>query len=70
VAVEMGSFYQHQEKGATAVKPPDPVLALVEAHKAVWARLLETKDRTDDYETLEEAGRAADTALDAIMKTR
>jgi len=46
------------------------VLALVEAHKAVWVRLLETEDRTDDYETLEEVGRAADTAFDAIMKTR
>jgi hypothetical protein len=33
------------------------------------ARLLETEDRTDDYESLEAAGRAADAALDAIMKT-
>jgi hypothetical protein len=29
-----------------ALEPPKP---------AVWARLLETEDRTDDYETLDEA---------------
>jgi hypothetical protein len=49
--------------------PPDPVLGLVEAHKAAWARLLETEDRTDDYETLEEAGRAVDAVLDQIVNT-
>jgi hypothetical protein len=34
-----------------------------------WARLPETENRTDDYETLEEAGRAVDDALREIMKT-
>jgi hypothetical protein len=72
----MGSFYQHQERGATASvaaipaltaeSPPDPVLALVEAHKAVWARLLETEG---PHRRLREAGRAVDAALAEIMKT-
>jgi hypothetical protein len=49
----MGSFYQHQERARQpqcrpSWRSPDPVPALVEAHKAVWARLLETEDRTDD----------------------
>jgi hypothetical protein len=48
-----------------AAAPPDPVLGLVEAHKAAWARLLET----EDHETLEAAGRAADVALDEITTT-
>jgi hypothetical protein len=50
-------------------EPPDPVLALVEAHKAAWARLLRIEDLTDDHETLEAAGRAVDVALDAITST-
>jgi hypothetical protein len=52
-----------------ATEPPDPVFALLEAHKAAWARLLEIEDRTDDYETLEESGRAVDVALDEITTT-
>jgi hypothetical protein len=47
----------------------DPVFALLEAHKAAWARLLEIEDLTDDYETLEAAGRAVDVALDEITTT-
>ena len=50
-------------------EPPDPALALLQAHKAAWARLLATEDLTDDYEQLEEAGRAVDAALKEIMKT-
>jgi hypothetical protein len=39
-----------------AVDPARPGAgAWVEAHKAAWARLLETEDRTDDYEALDEA---------------
>jgi hypothetical protein len=41
----------------------------VEAHKAAWARLLETEARTNDHEALEKAGGAVDAALDEIMKT-
>jgi hypothetical protein len=52
-----------------AAEPADPAFGLVEAHKAAWVRLLETENRTNDYETLEEAGRAVDAALKAIMKT-
>jgi hypothetical protein len=52
-----------------AAETPDPAFGLVEAHKAAWARLLETEGRTDDYEQLEEAGRAVDGALREIMKT-
>jgi hypothetical protein len=51
-----------------AIADADPVLGLVEAHKAAWARLLELEDHTDDYETLEEAGRAVDAAVGEIMK--
>jgi hypothetical protein len=47
----------------------DPVFALLEAHKAAWARLLETENRTDDYEALEEAGGAADAAFNEITTT-
>jgi hypothetical protein len=46
-----------------AAEPADPAFGLEEAHRAAWARLLETENRTDDYETLEEAGRAVDPAL-------
>ncbi len=52
-----------------AAEPADPAFGLVEAHKAAWARLLETEGRTDDYEQLEEAGRAVDAAVREIMKT-
>jgi hypothetical protein len=52
-----------------AASTPDPVLGLVEAHKSAWARLLEIEDQTDDYETLEEAGRAVDVALGEITRT-
>jgi hypothetical protein len=52
-----------------AAGPAAPAFSLLEAHKAAWARLLESEDRTDDYETLEEAGRAVDAALGEIMKT-
>ena len=48
---------------------PCPRLALLEAHKHAWARLLKLEDRTDDHETLEDAGRAVDSALEEIMKT-
>jgi hypothetical protein len=54
---------------ALAAEQSDPVFALLEAHKAAWARLLETEDRTDDYEALEEAGGAADAALEEITNT-
>jgi hypothetical protein len=50
----------------TAADPPDPVFALLEAHKAAWARLLRIENQTDDYDTLEEAGRAVDVALNEI----
>jgi hypothetical protein len=53
--------------GATEV---DPVFALLEAHKAAWARLLDLENHNiDDYETLEEAGRAVDAAVYEIMTT-
>jgi hypothetical protein len=51
-----------------ATEPPDSVFALLQVHKAAWARLLETESRTDDHEALEQAGRAVDSALDEIMK--
>jgi hypothetical protein len=54
---------------ALAAEQSDPVFALLEAHKAAWARLLETEDRTDDYEALEEAEGAADAALEEITNT-
>jgi hypothetical protein len=46
-----------------------PILGLIAAHKAAWARLLKLEDRTDDYEMLEEAGRAVDAAIDRLTKT-
>jgi hypothetical protein len=52
-----------------AAEPPDPVFALLEAHKAAWARLLRIEDLTDDHETLEEAGGAVDVALNEITTT-
>jgi hypothetical protein len=52
-----------------AASTPDPVLGLVEAHKSAWSRLLEIEDQTDDHETLEEAGRAVDVALNEITTT-
>jgi hypothetical protein len=52
-----------------AAEPPDPVLALVEAHRVAWERLLDLENHTDDYETLEEAGRAVDIAIDEITRT-
>jgi hypothetical protein len=52
-----------------AAGPPDPVFDLLEAHKAAWARLLRIEDLTDDHETLEEAGRAVDVALNEITNT-
>jgi hypothetical protein len=54
---------------ATAHRPPDPVFGLIEAHKAAWARLLETESHTDDFEALEDAGRAVGAALDDITTT-
>jgi hypothetical protein len=42
---------------------------LLKAHKVAWARLLETEARTNDYETLEEAGGAVDVALNEITTT-
>jgi hypothetical protein len=54
---------------SVAAETPDPVLGLLEAHKAAWVRLLETENRTDDYYELEEAARAADAALDEITNT-
>jgi hypothetical protein len=53
----------------SATEGPDPVVGFVEAHRAAWARLLDLENHTDDYERLEEAGRAADAALEEIMKT-
>jgi hypothetical protein len=47
----------------------DPAFGLVETHKTAWARLLETENRTDDHEALEEAGRVIDAALGEVMKT-
>jgi hypothetical protein len=52
-----------------AAQKPDPVFALLEAHKAAWARLLRIEDLTDYHETLEEAGRAVDVALNEITTT-
>ena len=52
-----------------AAAAPDPVFGLIEAHKAAWARLLETEDRTDNYEALEEAAGAADAAIDELTAT-
>jgi hypothetical protein len=52
-----------------AAETSDPVFALIEAHKAAWARLLETEARTNDYEALEAAGRAVDAALEEIMRS-
>jgi hypothetical protein len=53
----------------SATQAPDPTLRLVEAHKVAWGRLLATEDQTDDYKTLEKAGRAVDAALDEITVT-
>jgi hypothetical protein len=52
-----------------AAAEPDPVFRLLEAHKAAWARLLRIENQTDDYDTLEEAGRAVDVALNEITTT-
>jgi hypothetical protein len=52
-----------------AAELPDPVFGLLQAHKAAWARLLETEARTDDFEALEQAGRAVDVALNEITTT-
>jgi hypothetical protein len=38
-----------------AVETPDPVFAILEVHKAAWARLLEAEARTNDHEALEKA---------------
>jgi hypothetical protein len=46
----------------------DSVLSLVEAHKEAWTRLIELDDCCD-HETIEQAGRAADVALDALVRT-
>jgi hypothetical protein len=51
-----------------AADPPDPVFRLLEAHKAAWARLLETESRTNEYDALEQAGRAVDVALNEITR--
>jgi hypothetical protein len=50
-------------------EPLDPVFGLLKAHKAAWAHLLETEDLTDDHESLEQAGRAVDVALNEITTT-
>src|ERR1700684_168831 len=47
---------------------PDPVFALMEAHKAAWARLLEL-DNDCSFEAENAAGAVVDAALDAIMRT-
>jgi hypothetical protein len=52
-----------------AAGTPDPVFALLEAHKAAWAHLLETEARTNDHEPLEGAARAVDAAIDEITST-
>ena len=51
-----------------ALKTQDSVLGLVAAHKAAWTRLIELDDCCD-HETIEQAARAADVALDSIMET-
>jgi hypothetical protein len=50
-------------------EPPDPAFRLLQVHKAAWTRLLRIEDLTDDHETLEEAGRAVDVALNEITTT-
>jgi hypothetical protein len=58
-----------------AAESADPVFAAMEAHKAAWARLLETKNRTDDFDTLEAfhaleaAGGAVDAAFEELTQT-
>jgi hypothetical protein len=54
---------------SVAAETLDPVFGLLEAHKAAWVRLLETENRTDDYYELEDAGRAADASLAALLAT-
>jgi hypothetical protein len=51
-----------------AADAPDPVFALLEAHKATWARLLALDDDID-FATEDEAGRAADAALGELATT-
>jgi hypothetical protein len=56
-------------------KSADPLFAAVEAHKAAWARLLETEDRTDDFDALEAfhaleaGGGAVDAAFEKLTQT-
>jgi hypothetical protein len=45
----------------------DPIIRLVAAHKAAWAKFMELDDR--DHETFEEGGRAADAAMYELMNT-
>jgi hypothetical protein len=51
-----------------AAAAPDPVFALLEAHKQAWARLLALDDDID-LATEDEAGRAADVALGELTTT-
>jgi hypothetical protein len=43
---------------SVAAETLDPIFGLIDAHKAAWTRFRETESRTDDFEALEEAGRA------------
>jgi hypothetical protein len=56
-------------RATAAAEKPDVVFGLLEAHKAAWARLLETESRTNDHWALERAGRAVDIALNEITTT-
>ena len=51
-----------------AASEPDPVLALIEAYKAAWVRLIELDDDCS-FEAENAAGAVVDAALDAIMRT-
>jgi hypothetical protein len=52
----------------TSAAEADPVFALLEAHKAAWARFDEITD-FDDHEAYERAAGAVDAALDEITNT-
>jgi hypothetical protein len=51
----------------TAAAEPDPVFALLEAHKAAWARF-DAITNFDDHEACERAAGAVDAALGALRQ--
>jgi hypothetical protein len=51
-----------------ATEAPDPVFALIAAHKAAWAAFLEL-DEHSKRETWERRSRAADAAIDRLTDT-